>query len=206
MSSKEANERRIAAITEADLLDLMERAAAYASRLVAQKSWRGAKPGVLPEGRSVQDLVQSAFEKVLEGAKWDDGKDLAMILEGIIRGMVGNLAKSWENRRFSNPDDATSPEGEDAWVSAVDRFPSTGGGPAEIVARREDDDLILETIESLEAGSPERRIVEAIFSGAAKREEVLAETGMGDKEYEAAKKRLRRCLEHYRQECASAQH
>lgn len=205
MSQKEANERRISAITDAEILDLLDRATAYANRLIKGNSWRRTYGGVLPGGNSAQDLVQAAFEKILNGAKWDEDKDLAMVLCGIIRGRVQNLAKSWENRKFSNPEDETESEEDDAAGSAIDQFASADSAADRKVSEKEDEDLLLEIIESLDEGSQERKIVEAIvFSGARKRAEVLEDTGMSEKEYEAAKKRLRRFLENYRQERAVA--
>ena len=205
MSQKEANERRISAMTDAEIIDLLERATAYASRLIKGNRWRRAHGGVLPRGNSAQDLVQSAFEKILNGAKWDEEKDLAMVLCGIIRGTVKNLVESWENRRFSNPEDETESQEEDEAGSAIDRFASSDSTADRKVSEKEDEDLLLEIIESLREDSEERKIVEAIvFSGARKRAEVLDDTGMNEMEYEAAKKRLRRFLENYRQERAAA--
>ncbi len=205
MSQKEANERRISAMTDAEILDLLDRATAYASRLIKGNSWRGARGGVLPDGNSAQDLVQAAFEKILNGAKWDEEKNLGMVLCGIIRGNVGNLVESWENRRFSNPEDKTALQQDDDGDSAIDRFASADSPADRKASEKEDEDLLLEVIESLTEDSEERKIVEAIvFSGARKRAEVLADTGMNEREYEAAKKRLRRFLENYRQERATA--
>ena len=205
MSQKETNERRISAMTDAEILDLLDRATAYASRLINGNSWRGSRGGVLPNCSSAQDLVQTAFEKILNGAKWDEGKEFGMILYGIIRGTVKNLVNSWENQRFSNPEDDTQSQEDDEAGSAMDRFASAESTAVRKVTETEDEDRLLELIESLKEGSEERKIVEAIvFSGASKRGEVLEETGMNEKEYEAAKKRLRRFLENYRQERAAA--
>lgn len=205
MSSKEANERRLEPMTEADLHDLLDRATAYTDRLIQSKNWRGSKGGVFPAGKSAQDLVQAAFEKILEGAKWDEDKDLSMVLCGIIRGAVGNLATSWENRNFSNPDDLAESEDKDGWVSAVDRFASSEESADRKASRKEDEDLLLSIIEDLKEGSEERRIVESVvFAGAGKRAEVLSDTGLSEKEYEAAKKRLQRFLVNYRRETAAA--
>ena len=192
-------------MTDAEILDLLDRATAYASRLIKGNSWRGAHGGVLPDGNSAQDLVQAAFEKILNGAKWDEEKDLGMVLCGIIRGNAGNLVGSWENRRFSNPEDKTAMREDDDGDSAIDRFASVDTPADRKASEKEDEDLLLEVIESLTEDSEGRKIVEAIvFSGARKRAEVLADTGMNEKEYEAAKKRLRRFLENYRQERAAA--
>lgn len=204
VSSRETNERRLNEMSDEDILDLLDRATAFADRLVRSRSWRGSQGGVLPAGKTAHDLAQGAFEKILEGAKWDEEKDLAMVLGGIVRGMVQKLVKSWENRNFSNPDDQTVADEEADWVSAVDQFTSSEETADQKIVRKEDDDRILNLIESLKEGSEERRIVEAIFSGAPKRADVLTETGLSEKDYEAAKKRLQRLLNNYRQETATA--
>jgi hypothetical protein len=191
-------------MSDEDILDLLDRATAFADRLVRSRSWRGSRGGVLPAGKTAHDLAQAAFEKILEGAKWDDDKDFAMILGGIVRGMVQKLVESWENRNFSNPDDQAEADEEAGWVSAVDRFASSENAAEQKIVRKEDDDRIVEIIESLKEGSEERRIVEAIFFGAGKRADVLTETGLSEKVYEAAKKRLQRLLENYRRETAAA--
>lgn len=192
-------------MTDAEIFDLLDRATAYASRLIKGNSWRRSRGGVLPGGNSAQDLVQMAFEKILNGAKWDEEKEFGMVLCGIIRGTVKNLVNSWENQRFFNPEDETqSQDGEEA-RAAIDQFTSASLAPDRKVSERADEDLLLEIIESLKEGSDERRIVESIvFSGAGKRADVLKDTGIKEKEYEAAKKRLRRILENYRQERVAA--
>jgi len=191
-------------LSDAEILDLFDRATAYASRLIKGRSWRGSYGGVLPKGNSAQDLVQTAFENILNGAKWDEEKDLRMVLFGIIRGAVENLVNLWENRKFSNPDDETCSKEDDEAASAIDRLASAEPTSDRKAIEKEDEDLLLEIIGSLKEGSQERKIVEAIvFSGARKRAEVLHDTGMNETEYEAAKKRLRRFLENYRQQRAA---
>jgi hypothetical protein len=205
VSSKEANELRLGAMTEAELHDLMERTTAFAARLISCKHWRFGKGGLLPGGRSACDLAQAAFENILNGGKWDKDKPLWLVLEGYVRGLVGNLAISCENRLVSGIDDKQSC-GEEAWSSAVEQIASGDFDPAGKLQRVEDDDLILDVVDGLEVGSPERRIVEAVLNGSSKRAEVLAETGLKAAEYEAAKKRLRRFLEDYRQQQALGHH
>lgn len=192
-------------MTDEEILDLLDRATAYASNLIRGRSWRGAYGGVLPDGYSAKDLVQTAFGKILNGAKWDEEKGLGMVLYGIIRGTVKNLVDSPENQRFSNPEDDPQSQEDDDAGSAMDRFASSESAADRKASEREDEDLLLDLIESLKEGSEERKIVEAIvFSGARKRAEVLEDTGMNEREYEAAKKRLRRFLENYRQERAAS--
>lgn len=205
MSSREANERRLAAMTDAELHDVMDRTTAYAVSMISSKTWRFGKGGLLPGGHSVQDLVQAAFENFLTDGKWDDNKPLWLVMQGYIRGYVGNLARSWENRNFSSID-KKSEDGEEAWHSAIEQIATDDSDPVERSKRSEDDDLILEIVDGLKDGSPEKRIAESFLNGASKRAEVLAETGLKAEEYEAAKKRLRRFLEDYRQKRGAAHH
>jgi hypothetical protein len=192
-------------MTESELHELMDRTTAFAARLIAGKSWRFGKGGLLPGGRSACDLAQAAFENILKGGKWDEDKPLWLVLEGYVRGVVGNLAKSCENRLVSGIDD-NRPNGDDVWHSAVEQFASDGCDPGENHQRDEDDEVFLEVVEGLKAGSPEKKIVEAFLNGASKRAEVLEETGLKAVEFEAAKKRLQRFLGNYRQQRAYGHH
>lgn len=192
-------------MTEAELHDLMERTTAFAARQISGKRWRFGKGGFLPGGRSACDVAQAAVENILNGGKWDEDKPLWLVLEGYVRGLVGNLARSCENRLVSGIDDKR-PLGEETWSSAVEQIVSGDFDPAENLQRAEDDDVIIDVVDGFEIGSPERRIVEAVLNGASKRADVLAETGLKAAEYEAAKKRLRRFLEDFRQQRAVEHH
>ena len=192
-------------MTEAEIHDLMDRTTAFAAHLISGKRWRFGSGGFLPGGRSACDLAQAAFENILNGGKWDEDKELWLVLQGYVRGLVGNLANSCENRLVSGIEDK-QPLGEEAWSSAVERIESGDFDPAENLQRVEDDDVILDVVDGFEVGTPERRIVEAVLNGASKRAEVLAETGLKAAEYEAAKKRLRRFLEDFRQQRAAGHH
>ncbi len=91
MVATPSNEDRIAELTDEELVSLLDKLRVYAERLVASLSWRGmGREGQLPDGDTAETLVQTAFEKVLTGAKWDQGKALAMVLRGIIRSQVAN--------------------------------------------------------------------------------------------------------------------
>lgn len=152
----------------------------------------------MPGGRSAHDLVQAAFENILNGGEWDDAKPLWLVMQGFIRGSVGNLATSWENRKISSIDEKSA-DGDDDYLSAVEKIAADDPDPVEISKRSEAADVIREIVNSLAEDSPERWIVESLCGGASKRAEVLAETGLKAEEYEAAKKRLQRILKDYRQ-------
>lgn len=190
-------------MSDAEILDLLDRATAYAIRMISCKSWRFGHGGFLPGGRSVEDLVQAAFENILNGGKWDENKPLWLVIQGFIRGTVGNLARSWENRKFSSIDEE-SLTGDECWRDAINSCAVDDSEPIKAINRPDDDDLFLKIVEYFEDGSPERQIAEFFLSSEGKRAEVLAATGLKAKEYEAAKKRLRRFLGKYRQEPAAA--
>lgn len=205
MSSKEANERRIAAMTDDEIDHALDQTTASAVSMISSKSWRSCNGGLLPGGRSAQDLVQAAFENILKGGKWDDDKTLELVLFGFIRGSVGNLAKSWENRNFTSIDEKSA-DGDEVGLSAIEQIAADDPDLVEKTSPSEDYEVILQIVDSLAEGSPEKRIAESYLSGASKRGEVCSETGLNDKEYEAAKKRLRRFLEDYRKKRAAARH
>ena len=192
-------------MTESEIHDLMERTTAYAVRLISGRSWRFGKGGFLPDGRSAVDVVQAAFENILSGGKWDEDKELGLVLRGYVRGTISNLVNSLENRLVSGIDDRKS-KGEESWRSAVEQMESESLAAGDILQRNEDDDIILDIVDGLKKGSPDRMIVESILNGASRREEVLVETGLKPAEYEAAKKRLRRFLDEYRQQRAASHH
>jgi hypothetical protein len=101
--------------------------------------------------------------------------------------------------------DEKSSDGEDG-RSVADQIAVDDPDPVERTKRSEDYEVILQIVDSLAEGSPEKRIAESYLSGASKRDEVCSETGLNVKEYEAAKKRLRRFLEDYRKKRAAARH
>lgn len=206
MAQNQSNEQRVAAMQDGDLVDVMQQTTAYAYRLVRAALWRGTCDGVLPDGMSAVDLSQMALEKVLQGAKWDSDKPLWLILQGLVRGWIGNLKNGAENRRLVNGEDFSEIDEGGTILSPMEAFADPSPAPGDRVAREEDDNFILEFIDGLEAGSPERLITESIFSGVTKRNEILADTGLTAPKFEAAKKRLRRLLENYRQKRASAHH
>lgn len=199
MNSEEVNTRRIAEMTEAEIHGVVEQLTAYAARLIGSKRWRFGKAGLLPGGRSLDDIVHAAFENVLKGGEWAEDKPLWLVLQGYVRGLVGRLAISCENQLVTGIDDKR-PNSEESWGSAVEAMASPEVSPVEIIQRANDDVVLLEILDAFDEGAPERLIVESIISGAPTRAEVLSDTGLSKGEYEAAKKRLRRFLEKYRQQ------
>lgn len=205
-AQKAANEARLAKLSEDKLLELLSRATAFATRCIKENCWRSAgSGGVLPEGSGPEDIVQRAFERLLDGAKWDEDKTLEMVLMGLVKGHVANLVRLLENKRTINPGDIKDNEDE-AEQSKEKWTPKENLNPAHLMERAEDDEAALEILESFERDSQEYRIVEAILGGTTKRAEILQETGISASEYEAAKKRLRTFLQKFWQIRAANQH
>jgi len=192
--SPEANQARLAEMADEEVLDALKRASAFASRLIRSRTWRGSEGGVLPGGRMVEDLVQESFENVLKGSKWDESKPLWLILEGLVRGKVGNLVRSWGNRNFTNPDRMDT-RGDQS-VSYFDELESRELSPDELVARQEEDEtFILKLSEALSDRPEERLIADAVMEGLEKRSEIAERTGLAVEQVTQARKRLKRFLE-----------
>lgn len=194
-------------MSDAELLSLFRRLRTQAERLIASLFWRGGGPkGQLPNGDTAETFVQTAFERILSGAKWDEGKPLAMVMFGIIRSHVTNKVNSWENRNFAPEPRLRTEDGSDGG-SAFEVLPDTDClSPLEFLQRSEDDDKVLELLEDFSSEQAEYKVISALCDGGGKRAEILEQSGLSAKEYEATKKRLRYYLEKKWQKEASAQH
>jgi DNA-directed RNA polymerase specialized sigma24 family protein len=183
-------------MSEAELLSLFRRLRAQAERMIASLSWRGVgRNGQLPNGDTAESLVQTAFERILSGAKWDEGKPLAMVMLGIIRSQVSNKVRSWENRNFSSEPRLKSEDGSDA-SSAFELLTDPESlSPLEFLERNEDDEEVFELLDDFSPDQPEYKVISTIFDAGGKRSEIIESSGLTEKEYEATKKRLRTYLE-----------
>jgi DNA-directed RNA polymerase specialized sigma24 family protein len=160
----------------------------------------------MPKGDTAESLVQTAFEKILSGAKWDEGKPLAMVMYGIIRSHVTNRVNSLENRKLAPEPRLQADDGSDR-ASALEVLPDTDSlSPLEFLQRSEDDDRILELLDDFSPEQAEYRVISAILECGGKRADILKESGLTAGEYEATKKRLRNYFEKKWQKEASAQH
>jgi len=190
----EGNQQRLADMSDEEVMDAIASVTAYAYQLMSSMTWRGSEGGVLPKGATAKDIAYEAFENVVNGSKWDEDKPFWLILRGLVQGKVGNLAKSWENRNFSNADQIDTREEQD--VSYFDQLSSHDPSPAQIAEQREEDEnFMLELSEALADRPEERLIVDAIIGGTTKRLEVAESTGLSLEEYDQARKRLKRFLE-----------
>lgn len=194
-------------MTDEELRSLFKKLRTYAERLIASVSWRGAgQRGQLPDGDTAETLVQTAFEKILSGAKWDEGKPLIMVMRGIIRYQVGNKVRSWENRNFEHEPRLKSEDGSDGGSGFYLLADPDCLSPLEFLQRSEDDDKVLELLDDFSSDQAEYKVISAICGEGGKRAEILEQTGLSAKEYDATRKRLRNYFEKKRQKEASAQH
>lgn len=192
--SPEANQKRLAEMAEEDVMEAMRNASAFAFSLIASRTWRGSDEGVLPNGATVEDIVYEAFENVVDGSKWDEDKPFWLILKGLVRGKIGNLVRSWENRKFSNADQIDTRKEQN--VSFFDELSPHDPSPAKLLEQREEDEnFMLELSEAMADRKEEQLIVDAIIDGTTKRREIAETTGISLKEFDQARKRLKRFLE-----------
>lgn len=192
--SPDANQSRLDEMPEEEVIDAMERATAFALRLIRSRVWRGLRDGVLPRGRLAEDIVQESFENVLKGSEWAESKPLWLILEGLVRGKVGNLVNSWENRNFTNPEQIDTRQ--EQGVSFFDELEAHELSPDEIAARSEEqENFTLDLSEALSDRHEEQLIVDAFMAGIEKRREVADHTGLTVDQVTNAQKRLKRFLE-----------
>ena len=99
-------------LIEADWETITLRLLRYAHGKVQRHRWSTGTSQSLPEGKSPQDLVNSAIQKVFAGAKaqkrgekpgkgqrrWDGTKELLFFLYDVIDSLTSNLATSWDNK------------------------------------------------------------------------------------------------------------
>jgi len=206
VTQRESNEVRLASMEDDELLDLMNRLTAFTVNYLKGRRWRNGSGEVLPNGEDSQSLVQTALGKLLAGAKWDEDKPAWLVLQGIIKGRVQSLVNSPENKKLidCNEQIFAEPFEDDFTDSLVDEVTT----PLDEILEKESQDRIFSIIEELEnLGKVEEcQIVEAIFCGNIKRADILKDTELDDNDYDAAKKRLRRFLENFRQKMATSHH
>ncbi len=193
--SPEANQQRLAEMSDDEIVDAVSRAAAFAHRLISTKTWRGRDDGVLPNASTADDIAYEAFDDVMtKGSKWDADKDLALILSGLVRGKVKNLVNSWENSQFTDPSQIDTRESQGA--SHFDDLSPHVPSPSDLVCQREqDENFMLELHEALDGRPEERMIVESYIDGLTKRNEIIEHTGLSHKVFDHARKRLKRFFE-----------
>lgn len=201
--SEETNEARLSQMSDSEFIELTDRMTAFTVNYLKGRRWRNGASETLPKGETAQSIVQMAFEKLIAGAKWDEGKPAWLILKGIIQGRVQSLVNSPENKNLIDCDDQVLNETLEARSPALIKTDQI-----DAAEENESEDRILGIIDELETlgKEEEKKVVEAILNGNDKRADILQETGFDVKTYEAVKKRLRRFLEKFRQEATQDHH
>ncbi len=82
--------------------ELIPRLLLYTAYRTSRKYWRGEESGSIASGKTVEDFVQQAIEKTLNGTRrWNPASfSLFEHLKSIIDSDVSHTASSYENRRF----------------------------------------------------------------------------------------------------------
>lgn len=169
---------------------------AYSDQLLKAKSWfRKGKTDSYLKGKQVHDYIADAIEKYLTApGKYNSlsGRSLVNYLkQHIIRSLIGNDAKSLENKTSSNIlSNENSDEGE-PFSNIENLLPFT-----EAFFDQEID--FKEVLNSIRNGIENDKIVEKIFEGVCcnglKRRDVIKENQMEESEFDNGMKRLKTIL------------
>lgn len=189
-----------------EVIDLVNRLTAFAVNYLKGRGWRNGSGKILPNGEDAQSLVQTALEKLLAGAKWDENKPAELVLQGIIKGRVQSLVNSPENKKSVDREEDGFDEIDGSELNGS--LASEVATPIDEILEGESQDKIFAILEELEklGKIEEYKIVESIFCGNIKRVDILKDTGLDAKVYDVAKKRLRRFLEDFRQKMVTSHH
>lgn len=179
--------------------ELMTSLGAHALCKLRGLDWRGRRGGAVPGGVDAQDVVQTAFERMLSGRrKWDAAKnpDFTQFLLSVIDSIVSDLVRSPKNHREREVSDfAFEPdEPENAIIERLhSRVDYSDASDEEEVANSE---FLIAAIGEVEKDDPPlHRILEAIvFDQIAKRECLAAHLSLAPSEITNAFKRLSRRL------------
>ena len=87
-------------IKEANWPRIVRELAVYVTKRVRMTFWVSGSSNMLPEGLSVEDIVQESIKRFFtEDRNWDPIRvDLLPLLKGIARSIIGNLPTSGDNR------------------------------------------------------------------------------------------------------------
>jgi len=171
----------------------------HASTKLKKAAWRGRVGGSIPGGQDAQEVVQTAFERMLSGSrKWSmteypDFKDFAL---GIIDSVVSALVESPKNYREREVAEFAFEEHEaeaaifERLSSRVDYF-----GPTQEEELR-NSDFVLAVTEEVGKDDPLlQRVLEAIvLEGLGKRDAIAAHLSVSASDVTNAIKRLGRRL------------
>lgn len=175
----------------------------YARERADRLTWAGIRRGPLPGGRTPEDVVHSAIEKVLTGVRsWDPAiqPDLELFLASVVDSELSHLVESWEHRHV-RPAAALPAAGDDpdrAVQDPIQDTPSPAAGPAEAAARREEADrqeaFAAAFVASMADDPMLQRIVECIVADVVKPGEIAQRLGIPVTEVYNRRKQLQRRL------------
>ncbi len=155
------------AIREADWDSLLPRLATYAENRLRRVGWAAGRDHE-PSAASVQDTVNLAIERCLDGSrKWTDDapEDLERFLCGVIKSIVSSARKSADRDKATPTEDA----GEE--VQHHDPLPD------EILAEGDRSLLLEATAATVEGDEEQEQLYLAILDGYMKREELAEVLG-----------------------------
>lgn len=189
----------LAAMTDTDWHELLERLTLYADNRLIRLTWRGlkrAKGGAVPGGVEAADLAQETIIDVIEGIRQYDSAahpDFQRFLQDVVDSKVNHLATSAENRKSRRPADSLDDDAPP--LDRVDRSPP----PEDQVAEHE---LLVrlhgEAREAVANDPLARQIFECLEADVTKPGEIAALLGISVEQIYNAQKRLARLVDKVR--------
>ncbi len=180
----------------------------YAAWRVRRLKWRTPRGEFLPAGKTVEDMVYEAIEKVwAEERAWDPGTqpDLMKHLMGVVDSLVSHLVTSADHirvRRF--PETEEGQEFEELLDKAhpgapnAEYFPRPLPNPEEALLQQEgqqaDEELFAALVQEISGDQELEKIIEAMMDGKVKAAEIAGYTGLEVKRVYRLREKLNRAV------------
>ncbi len=175
----------------------------YAREKASRLIWAGFRRGPLPGGRLPEDVVSTAIEKVLSGARaWDPVRepDLDTFLESVVDSELSHLVESWEHRHVRPAAALPVPDDRPDHDPLAD-IPSPAAGPLDTAISREERARRHEFFDMFHASLADdavlQRIVACIHDDVVKPGEIATRLGIPVTEVYNRRKQLQRRLTAY---------
>lgn len=173
-------------LEKADWSRLTLELANYVNYKMKHYFWRTGRGGLLPKGKSCEDIVHETFEKLLsESRTWNEKTfpDLPSTLKGMAHSILSNLSQHSDNKRISSDD----------VESATDILPETS------LLDAERSDAIMRAFDQLisdvHGDTDLERVAQSIKNEQVKAAEIAAATGIDIQKVYQAKRRVKVLLE-----------
>lgn len=176
---------------KAALHSVLPRVHARALLIVRRKRW--SRDGTMPEGQEVQDLVQEAIRRFMDGTRrWDPDKvTLEVFLDGVVRSLASDLVRSLANR-VQGLEEITEGEKSQPLPEVLQH---THTVEMEAMQTERYQALADEVMDAACQEPMLEKIVQAVMDGCEKPEAIAQETGLPITHIYAGLRKIRRRLD-----------